>query len=92
MVGSRRNQERCRRTNRLVACTVSSAARPRSPTTTPVSSKQRRICAYPSALPAVGLVADDGAPIADDSFYVALNGTDHDLAFALPDGALGTGW
>jgi isoamylase len=39
-----------------------------------------------------GLVGNDGQPIADDSFYLAFNGSDRDIAFALPDGSLGDGW
>jgi glycogen operon protein len=39
-----------------------------------------------------GLVGDDGQPIADDSFFVAFNGTHRDVPFVLPDGSLGLGW
>jgi isoamylase len=39
-----------------------------------------------------GLVGDDGQPIADDSFYLAFNGSDRDLTFGLPDGSFGDGW
>jgi glycogen operon protein len=39
-----------------------------------------------------GLVGDDGRAIADDSFYVAFNGTGHDVGFVLPDGPFARGW
>jgi glycogen operon protein len=39
-----------------------------------------------------GLVGDDGQAIADDSFYVAFNGTGRDVGFVLPDGPFGRGW
>ena len=39
-----------------------------------------------------GLVGDDGQPIADDSFFIAFNGTDRAVPFLLPDAPLGRGW
>ena len=39
-----------------------------------------------------GLVGNDGQPIGDDSFYLAFNGSDRDIVFALPDGSFGDGW
>ena len=33
-----------------------------------------------------------GQPIAGDSFYLALNATDADMTFRLPDGWLGAAW
>jgi isoamylase len=38
------------------------------------------------------LVDRDGHPVADDSFYLALNATPDDVHFRLPDGWLGGAW
>jgi glycogen operon protein len=39
-----------------------------------------------------GLVGDEGQPIADDSFFIAFNGSDRGVPFSLPDAARGDGW